>query len=45
MNGRGRRREAILSRHRRRSVEPAARLQLFYDVLCDLGDELGRYIV
>lgn len=38
-------REGVLERHRRGSVEPAARLQLFYDVLSDLGDKVGRYIV
>lgn len=38
-------RKGGLGRHGRGSVESAACLQLFYDVLCDLSDELRRYIV
>ena len=37
--------KGALRRHRRGSLEAAACLQLFYDVLRDLGDELRRYII
>ncbi len=42
---RGRGREGVLRRHGRSSVESAACLELFYDVLRDLGDEFRRYVV
>ena len=45
MHGRVRRgREGVLRRHGRGSVEPAACFQLFDDGLCDLGNEIRRYI-
>lgn len=37
--------ERLLRGHRRGSVESAARLQLFDDALCNLGDEVRRYVV
>ena len=45
MHGRRRWGERLLWGHRRGPVESAACLQLFNDALCDLGDEIRRYIV
>ena len=43
MQRRRRRGEGVLRRHGGGGVEPSTRLQLLYDSLCDLGDELRRY--